>query len=158
MHGIPGLGGLRGGVGQCRRFHAHTEANPEYQPQQIEADEEGNVTLSAWASFLPEMKFGGPGQPSAWPTEVLLPRNSQIQVLEAWYGHPSDPSRRLDVTQRVREFLAERRLGAGLANLVRDDCYSGNHVKLPATSAFWGQDPAPFVWKKLTVRYRPPER
>ncbi|CAE6972365.1 ribBA [Symbiodinium sp. CCMP2592] len=81
----------------------------------------------------------------------------QIQILEAWYGHPSDPSRRIDVSARVSEFLrGPGPMGAGLANLVREGCYRGDQVRLEATSSFWGQDPAPFVWKKLTVRYRSP--
>lgn len=152
-----GVGGLGGpGFGIHNTIRGNAEANPEYVPSSAQTDEQGNVTLSAWASFLPAEMSGKFGQASVWPTEVLLPRNGQIQILEAWYGHPSDPSRRIDVSARVSEFLrGPGQIGAGLANLVREGCYRGDQVRLEATSSFWGQDPAPFVWKKLMVRYRP---
>eukprot|EP00439_Symbiodinium_sp_Y106_P085627 s635_g29.t1 len=159
--GVGGLGGLGGpggpGFGLHNTIRGNAEANPEYVPSSTQTDEQGNVTLIAWASFLPAEMSGKFGQASAWPTEVFLPRNGQIQILEAWYGHPSDPSRRIDVSERVSEFLrGPGPMGAGLANLVREGCYRGDQVRLEATSSFWGQDPAPFVWKKLMVRYRSP--
>ena len=72
------------------------------------------------------------------------------------YGHPSDPLRRLDVTRRVAELLeGHRHLGQGLGDMVRGPCYRDGQLCLPASRDFWGQDPAPFVWKKLHVKLRP---
>lgn len=37
-----------------------------------------------------------------------------MQVLSAWYGHPSDPGRRLDVSERVKALLeGHEHLGSG---------------------------------------------
>ncbi|CAK9051783.1 unnamed protein product [Durusdinium trenchii] len=95
--------------------------------------------------------------PSLWPTEVVLPLRSQMQVLSAWYGHPSDPGRRLDVSERVKALLeGHEHLGSGLGNLLRESLHRDRKLCLPASTQFWGQDPAPFVWKKLEVKLRPP--
>ncbi|CAK9052389.1 Riboflavin biosynthesis protein RibBA [Durusdinium trenchii] len=187
------------------------EQNPHYvapnESARAERDAEGNVTLYAWARMLPTpltcegescvlQRSHREAPPSLWPTEVVLPLRSQMQVLSAWYGHPSDPGRRLDVSERVKALLeGHEHLGSGLGNLLREslhrplglnDATSGGpdaqrraanakrerpeapwtgqredrdgKLCLPASTQFWGQDPAPFVWKKLEVKLRPPVR
>ncbi|CAK9052390.1 unnamed protein product [Durusdinium trenchii] len=163
------------------------EQNPHYvapnESARAERDAEGNVTLYAWARMLPTpltcegescvlQRSHREAPPSLWPTEVVLPLRStwvwrigrlrpegQMQVLSAWYGHPSDPGRRLDVSERVKALLeGHEHLGSGLGNLLRESLHRDGKLCLPASTQFWGQDPAPFVWKKLEVKLRPPVR
>eukprot|EP00913_Durusdinium_trenchii_P000758 g708.t1 len=132
--GLPGLPGLPGGgalVGVGGRHGAagarpSVEQNPHYvapnESARAERDAEGNVTLYAWARMLPTSHREAP--PSLWPTEVVLPLRSQMQVLSAWYGHPSDPGRRLDVSERVKALLeGHEHLGSGLGNLLRESLH-----------------------------------
>ncbi|CAL1154571.1 unnamed protein product, partial [Cladocopium goreaui] len=103
---LPGTGVYRGGL-----LHRHCiEGNPNFEQlddfANAEIDEEGNLTLHAWASIVSTAE----GPPAPWPTEVLLPMNCRMRLIEAWYGHPSDPSRRMDVTQRVAWRIAAAEL------------------------------------------------
>ncbi|CAE8730798.1 unnamed protein product [Polarella glacialis] len=156
MIGGPGIVG-----GPFVGFHlgGNGERNPAYVAPDLWAgaqDAEGNVTLEAWASLLPsEMSGQFQDAPGPWPTAVLLPKGNQIEILEAWYGHPSDPARRLDLTDRVRQLSSGTRLGAGLDSMLRDPFHRGDQLCLRASSSLWGHDPCPFVWKKLLVRFRP---
>merc|ERR1719487_527431 len=94
------MGGIRG---------AGVEQNPNYvapDPWAAGRDEEGNVTLEAWQSMFPiDMAAGVRDAPGPWSTAVILPLGRQLQVLEAWYGHPSDPACRVDIKERVRKLL-----------------------------------------------------
>eukprot|EP00933_Yihiella_yeosuensis_P048544 TRINITY_DN4479_c0_g1_i1.p1 TRINITY_DN4479_c0_g1~~TRINITY_DN4479_c0_g1_i1.p1 ORF type:complete len:164 (-),score=10.41 TRINITY_DN4479_c0_g1_i1:136-627(-) len=153
-----------GGMGGWFRPQGEVTPNPNYVAPDRWAegrDENGIVTLEAWASL-----FGAAGvdhfrgAPGPWETEIMLPKGGSIEILEAWYGHPSDESQRIDLTRRAQELLnpsgdGNVNPGTGLFSLLRDKFYRGDKLCLMADSELWGRDPAPWVWKKVVVRFRP---
>lgn len=96
-----------------------------------------------------------------WDTLLLSPVPNEEDVLLAWYGHPSDANRRLDITQDVRDMVAAARAGKA-ALPIQDDSKAGEHgqheviggeVAISTSFLQWG-DPARFVWKRLSVTLR----
>eukprot|EP00747_Dinoflagellata_sp_TGD_P184471 gnl/TRDRNA2_/TRDRNA2_40091_c0_seq1.p1 gnl/TRDRNA2_/TRDRNA2_40091_c0~~gnl/TRDRNA2_/TRDRNA2_40091_c0_seq1.p1 ORF type:complete len:112 (+),score=12.92 gnl/TRDRNA2_/TRDRNA2_40091_c0_seq1:267-602(+) len=95
--------------------------------------------------------------PGAWDTAVFLPENPEIRILEAWYGHPSDETRRCDLTNRVQRLVNGEARNSGTVSLVSGKFYSGDKLCLRASPELWGvEDPCPWVWKKFLVRFKPP--
>mmetsp|Transcript_35290 Transcript_35290/g.63464 ORF Transcript_35290/g.63464 Transcript_35290/m.63464 type:complete len:152 (+) Transcript_35290:60-515(+) len=146
-------------MGGYMRGGATVEANPDYiapDPWKPYYDEQGNVTLCAWQSmFSLDVATGFRNTPGAWNTAVILPLDRHVQVLEAWYGHPSDPSRRVDIKDRVNKLLAgPKNLPGGVA-ISSGPFFQDGQLYLMADTALWGEDPAPWTWKKLEVRFRP---
>jgi len=83
----------------------------------------------------------------AWESSSLTlpPIPCGQDIIEAWYGHPSNPAKRVDITEEVRS----------IANAVADGSPAGalEGLTLSASNTEWG-DPAMLVWKKLTVKLR----
>lgn len=67
---------------------------------------------------------------------AIRPGKGRLEILNAWFGHPSDASRRKDITKEARK---------------RVTFY--NSLNLPASTQAWG-NPAPWCAKVLSVTYR----
>jgi len=76
-----------------------------------------------------------------WQILNLAPVPREEDILGAWYGHPANPTKRVDITDHVRNLAAKARAnhGAGMA--------------IAASNVEFG-DPAWFVWKQMSVVLR----
>jgi len=120
-----------------------------------------NITLTAWEQYWESFVSTGEtedydddprsrGPCGACHTEIYLPVASEISVKEAWYGHPSDAARRVNLTEQIQR-LVKKNLSAG--SPINAQLCNDNVLCLRACSTLWGEDPCRFVWKMLFVKF-----
>eukprot|EP00928_Gymnodinium_smaydae_P075006 TRINITY_DN58019_c0_g1_i1.p1 TRINITY_DN58019_c0_g1~~TRINITY_DN58019_c0_g1_i1.p1 ORF type:complete len:155 (-),score=11.99 TRINITY_DN58019_c0_g1_i1:295-759(-) len=149
-----GAGGMGGRVGL-----ANVETNPHCRPPDpldaAKTYEDGSLSFSAWESMLPSgIADGFRDTPGPWSTAVVLPLDADLVILEAWYGHPSDAGRRVDIKERVKKLLEGPKTLPGGLVYSSEGFFQNGKLYLSAETSLWGEDPARWTWKKLFVRFR----